>query len=132
MTTVHSGYEPGASQASAAGQNSEYIELDTINNIRNEAVNSALFPTPAIGGRPAITTVQPEYAKEAATPRRPSIYDSQIEIHATNLHHDEVGATELEFSLPPVDGGKDAWLFLLSAFVLDILVWGTFRVCTFS
>lgn len=28
------------------------------------------------------------------------------------------------FSLPPTDGGKDAWLFLLAAFVLEALVWG--------
>lgn len=30
-----------------------------------------------------------------------------------------------EFSLPPVDGGKDAWLFLAAVFVVDGLVWGT-------
>ena len=29
-----------------------------------------------------------------------------------------------EFSLPPVDTGKDAWLFLLACFVLEALVWG--------
>ncbi|KAI0879155.1 major facilitator superfamily domain-containing protein [Hypoxylon argillaceum] len=29
-----------------------------------------------------------------------------------------------EFSLPPVDGGKDAWLFLAAVFVVDGLVWG--------
>ncbi|KAI0479608.1 major facilitator superfamily domain-containing protein [Xylaria cf. heliscus] len=29
-----------------------------------------------------------------------------------------------EFSLPPVDGGKDAWLFLAAVFVVDALVWG--------
>ena len=29
-----------------------------------------------------------------------------------------------EFSLPPADGGKDAWLFLAGAFVLEALVWG--------
>lgn len=26
--------------------------------------------------------------------------------------------------LPPVDGGKDAWLFLAACFVLESLVWG--------
>ncbi|KAH7389608.1 major facilitator superfamily domain-containing protein [Phaeosphaeria sp. MPI-PUGE-AT-0046c] len=31
---------------------------------------------------------------------------------------------EIDFSLPPVDGGKNAWLFLFSAFLLEILVWG--------
>jgi hypothetical protein len=29
-----------------------------------------------------------------------------------------------EFSLPPVDGGKDAYLFLAAAFVVETLVWG--------
>ncbi|RPA71684.1 MFS general substrate transporter, partial [Ascobolus immersus RN42] len=29
-----------------------------------------------------------------------------------------------EFSLPPVDGGKDAWLFLAGAFMIEALVWG--------
>lgn len=26
--------------------------------------------------------------------------------------------------LPPVDGGKDAWLFLAASFVVEALVWG--------
>ncbi|KAI0976265.1 MFS general substrate transporter [Xylaria arbuscula] len=29
-----------------------------------------------------------------------------------------------EFSLPPADGGKEAWLFLAACFVVDALVWG--------
>ncbi|KAI8966544.1 MFS general substrate transporter [Daldinia sp. FL1419] len=29
-----------------------------------------------------------------------------------------------EFSLPPVDGGKDAWLFLAACFAVEALVWG--------
>ncbi|KAH6657814.1 major facilitator superfamily domain-containing protein [Truncatella angustata] len=29
-----------------------------------------------------------------------------------------------EFSLPPMDGGKDAWLFLAAGFVFEALVWG--------
>jgi len=29
-----------------------------------------------------------------------------------------------EFSLPPVDRGKDAWLFLAACFVVEALVWG--------
>ena len=27
-------------------------------------------------------------------------------------------------SLPPVDSGKDAWLFLAACFVVEALVWG--------
>ncbi|KAL1843391.1 hypothetical protein VTK73DRAFT_2856 [Phialemonium thermophilum] len=29
-----------------------------------------------------------------------------------------------QFSLPPADGGKDAWLFLASCFAVEALVWG--------
>ncbi|OBT62678.1 hypothetical protein VE03_07523 [Pseudogymnoascus sp. 23342-1-I1] len=32
--------------------------------------------------------------------------------------------TPHEFSLPPVDRGKDAWLFLAASFVIEALVWG--------
>jgi hypothetical protein len=28
------------------------------------------------------------------------------------------------FSLPPTDGGKDAWLCLLACFMLEALIWG--------
>jgi hypothetical protein len=30
------------------------------------------------------------------------------------------------FSLPPTDGGKDAWLFLFACFMLEGLIWGTY------
>lgn len=33
-----------------------------------------------------------------------------------------------EFSLPPVDTGKDAWLFLAACFVIEALVWGEHRL----
>lgn len=29
-----------------------------------------------------------------------------------------------EFSLPPVDGGKDAWFFLAACFFVEALTWG--------
>jgi hypothetical protein len=29
-----------------------------------------------------------------------------------------------EFSLPPVDGGKDAWLFLAACWAVEALIWG--------
>lgn len=29
-----------------------------------------------------------------------------------------------ELQLPPVDGGKDAWLFLAASFIIEALVWG--------
>ncbi|KAF2623981.1 putative MFS monocarboxylate transporter [Macroventuria anomochaeta] len=72
----------------------------------------------------ALTTTQPGDTTEASTPRRTTIYDSNIELNAINPRHSEAVGTAPEFSLPPVDRGKDAWLFLLSAFILEILVWG--------
>lgn len=34
-----------------------------------------------------------------------------------------------EFSLPPVDSGKDAWLMLASAFLIEGFVWGNSTLC---
>jgi hypothetical protein len=35
---------------------------------------------------------------------------------------------EASLKLPKVDGGKDAWLFLVGCFVFEALVWGRIRV----
>jgi hypothetical protein len=39
---------------------------------------------------------------------------------------DSPSGSEEGFSLPPTDGGKDAWLFLLACFMLEALIWGTY------
>ncbi|KAJ4125906.1 hypothetical protein NW765_001681 [Fusarium oxysporum] len=36
----------------------------------------------------------------------------------TSTHENEAS------SLPPVDGGKDAWLFLAASFMVEALTWG--------
>jgi len=41
-------------------------------------------------------------------------------LHNEPAHH--------EFSLPPADGGKQAWLFLAAGFVVEALVWGQCNV----
>lgn len=44
-----------------------------------------------------------------------------------NQHHqDSIGTIEINegFSLPPADGGKDAWLFLFACFMLEGMIWG--------
>ncbi|CAN9464247.1 unnamed protein product [Alternaria alternata] len=61
---------------------------------------------------------------ESPPPRSAAVNESDMELRANNRDLDEMRATEPEFSLPPVDGGMAAWLFLFSAFVLEILVWG--------
>lgn len=62
---------------------------------------------------------------ETSTPRISSVNDPDIELYVINPRLNQTRTTEPEFSLPPVDGGRDAWFFLFSAFVLEILVWGT-------
>lgn len=37
---------------------------------------------------------------------------------------DSTSGERHEFSLPPVDRGKDAWLFLAACFIVEALVWG--------
>jgi hypothetical protein len=41
--------------------------------------------------------------------------------------HNSVNSDE-GFSLPPTDGGKDAWLCLLACFMLEALIWGQFSM----
>ena len=40
-------------------------------------------------------------------------------------HRNEPIPPQESFSLPPTDGGKDAWLFLFACFMLEGLIWGT-------
>jgi hypothetical protein len=35
-----------------------------------------------------------------------------------------------EFSLPPADGGKAAWLFLAARFIVEAFVWGQSKTFT--
>jgi hypothetical protein len=53
--------------------------------------------------------------------------------HDEELRHFENGewreAERTTYSLPRVDGGKQAWLFLSACFMLEALVWGTTPPC---
>ncbi|KAL1800306.1 hypothetical protein ACET3X_000648 [Alternaria dauci] len=46
---------------------------------------------------------------------------SRFELETNSRWTDE---PENEITLPPTDGGKDAWLFLAAAFVIEMMVWG--------
>jgi hypothetical protein len=124
MATLHSGYEPGSSLAPAACRNAEVIELDIINHLREEATKIASAEPPVVNSTATLAMTDPAHAMAASTPRRTPIYDYNTELSAVNLHRDGAVAVEAGSPLPPVDTGKDAWLFLSSAFVMDILVWG--------
>ena len=52
--------------------------------------------------------------------------ESSAETGVSNNGNDLVGPANggQEFSLPPVDSGKDAYLFLVAAFAVEALVWG--------
>ncbi|KAA8904863.1 major facilitator superfamily domain-containing protein [Sphaerosporella brunnea] len=58
-----------------------------------------------------------------------AVESSEVELvhsrhHArTDGEHDGEG-NSIEFSLPPVDRGKEAWFFLAGAFMIEALVWG--------
>ncbi|KAF2734855.1 putative MFS monocarboxylate transporter [Polyplosphaeria fusca] len=62
----------------------------------------------------------PPHPTPLDTPPALSHQSSDIELesrHGSDSHGPE-------FSLPPVDSGKDAWLFLSAAFLVEVLVWG--------
>ncbi|PVI06253.1 MFS general substrate transporter [Periconia macrospinosa] len=65
----------------------------------------------------------------------PAPVDTQVELtdynHAAastydgiEPHRNEPLPSQESFSLPPTDGGKDAWLFLFACFMLEGLIWG--------
>lgn len=54
-----------------------------------------------------------------------SLDDSPRSTNPERRVEDGTGGMEHEMpSLPPVDGGKDAWLFLAACFMIEALVWG--------
>lgn len=45
----------------------------------------------------------------------------------------ESSSEQHEFSLPPADTGKDAWLFLATCFLVEAVVWGmSYHMVQFS
>lgn len=119
------GIHSDSTYTSSVHRNTTPIELDTMQYPRNGFRSDKSTPSNAHAKRPSLAEEQPAFPSQVSTPRPRSIYDSNTELHAFDPSHDVPGAAEPEFSLPPVDTGKDAWLFLFSAFVLEVLVWGT-------
>ncbi|KZM23686.1 transmembrane transport [Ascochyta rabiei] len=122
MVALRSGYE--LEQASAARRNSELVELDAVDVLCHGTANNTSMQPSLYNGTSTAAVTQPGYTNETSASFHTPHHDSNSELNEINPHHEEAGAAEPEFSLPPVDGGKDAWLFLFSAFVLEILVWG--------
>jgi hypothetical protein len=68
-----------------------------------------------------------------------SNHSTQVEMTSYPQHTSSATATDIEylrhdadqpansedgFSLPPTDGGKDAWLCLFACFMLEAMIWG--------
>ncbi|KAI9928680.1 hypothetical protein ASPWEDRAFT_149277 [Aspergillus wentii DTO 134E9] len=66
---------------------------------------------------------------ESAGPSSPyvecqiELQESQVRVNQQNESENEQSGLR-EFSLPPVDGGRDAWLCLAGAFVFEMMSWG--------
>jgi len=56
-----------------------------------------------------------------AANQRPQYHEEPEQYSVSNDH---APSEHEQFSLPPADGGKDAWLFLASCFMLEALIWG--------
>lgn len=57
----------------------------------------------------------------------PTQLESNIAPDCEQQQHPVDHANQREFSLPPADGGKDAWLYLAAAFVVEALTWGSLQ-----
>lgn len=42
----------------------------------------------------------------------------------TTVFEEDAEAPQHAVSLPQVDGGKDAWLFLTASFLIEVMTWG--------
>lgn len=74
--------------------------------------------------------------RRPSMPKRATTDESQIEsapttatntpaLSRTNSNTHLAGSsTGVEFSLPPVDGGFNAWIVLISGFIIEGMVWG--------
>ncbi|KXH37214.1 major facilitator superfamily transporter [Colletotrichum nymphaeae SA-01] len=85
----------------------------------------ATVPIPESSKAAASTTTRDRYTTAATgsgTSRRSS--DDENGVAADGVLHDAHSASQEFSSLPPVDGGKQAWLFLAACFAVEMLVWG--------
>lgn len=80
--------------------------LQTPNSDLNyDHIEAGCLPSPATGSEIGLRTIDPNGFLQTEDPPD----------QTTGLR---------EFSLPPVDGGKDAWLCLVGGFILEMMVWG--------
>lgn len=75
----------------------------------------------ARAGKPPGQSQQHEMDDGRAETTRPP---SPMEEEGGSGAEEDDGQGRHEFSLPPTDSGKDAWLFLLASFMMEAFVWG--------
>ena len=73
------------------------------------------------GGSSTKTTIQPAVDSSSCSQVVEELGRAEAEAVV-----EESSGPRHEFSLPPVDRGKDAYLFLLACFMVEGLVWGMF------
>lgn len=76
-----------------------------------------------------LTERRTSVARNAAKEQREEVIESSTEntpnISRTNSDANlAASSTGVEFSLPPVDGGLNAWIVLIGGFVIEGFVWG--------
>ncbi|KAL1409635.1 hypothetical protein Q8F55_003631 [Vanrija albida] len=90
-------------------------------------------PSPPPHPKAPAAIYRPSKDKDVETPGPsipPSRADSYVDLELSVLGQtpggstDEVNLEREVAALPPVDGGRDAWLFLLSATLVETTVWG--------
>src|ERR1700760_1929662 len=62
--------------------------------------------------------------------RGQNVSDIAVESGAIESPTFQDSSTHYENALPPADEGKDAWLFLLTCFVVEAFVWGMNLPCS--
>ncbi|KAK4497228.1 hypothetical protein PRZ48_011678 [Zasmidium cellare] len=73
----------------------------------------------------ASSTIELRELQQGSSSRRAVSQVRQDVANESSLHYDSSGpGAVVSHTLPPVDGGRGAWLFLLGCFMLDGIVWG--------
>lgn len=61
-----------------------------------------------------------EMTPHTQNPSAATLADVELLPHGTGARPEDLQT----HSLPPTDGGKDAWLYLFSCFMLEAMIWG--------
>ena len=60
------------------------------------------------------------------------VEDDAMELTSYSAPVERMSLHQNSFSLPPADGGKDAWMVLVSCFFIEALTWGEADLCKWT